>query len=112
MDNTNHIRTFSEEGRFWIVRMLTVAALFFICAPPNRAENVINEISAEQQRVTVSGKVTDAAGEPLIGAAVLEQGSRSNGVVTDLDGNFTIEVISNAVLVGGAAILTLKKNEN
>ena len=34
MDNTNHIRTFSEEGKFWIVRMLTVAALFFICAPP------------------------------------------------------------------------------
>ena len=99
MDNTNHIRAFSEEGKHWIVRVLTIAALFFICAPPNWAGNVNNEISAEQQSITVSGKVVDESGEPLIGAAVLEQGSSSNGVITDLDGNFTIEVKGNAVLV-------------
>jgi TonB-linked SusC/RagA family outer membrane protein len=101
MDNTNN-RTFSEERKRWIVRILTLAALFFIYAPPYWAENVNLETPAEQQRKTVSGKVVDAAGEPLIGAAVLEQGTRSNGVVTDLDGRFTIEVGANAVLVASS----------
>ena len=39
----------------------------------------------------VKGKVIDANGEPVIGAAVVAQGT-SNGVVTDLDGNFEIRV--------------------
>lgn len=99
MDNTKHIRAFSEERKQWIVRILAIAALFFIYAPPYWAENVTNEISAEQQKITVSGKVVDVNGEPLIGAAVLEQGSRSNGVITDLDGNFTIDVNANGVLI-------------
>ena len=102
MDNTNHNRTFSEERKRWIVRILTFAALFFMYAPPYWAENVTLETPAEQQRKTVSGKVVDATGEPLIGAAVLEQGTRDNGVITDLDGNFTIEVGANAVLVASS----------
>ena len=75
------------------------SSILHLCPPPYWAENVTNEISAEQQKITVSGKVVDVNGEPLIGAAVLEQGSRSNGVITDLDGNFTIAVNANAVLV-------------
>ena len=46
----------------------------------------------------VSGKVVDATGEPVIGASVMVKGT-SIGAVTDLDGNFTISVPSNAVLV-------------
>lgn len=37
----------------------------------------------------VTGRVTDAAGEPLIGVSVVVKGT-SQGGVTDLDGNFTI----------------------
>ena len=39
----------------------------------------------------VKGKVIDANGEPVIGAAVVAQGT-TNGVVTDVDGNFEIRV--------------------
>lgn len=50
------------------------------------------------QNITVTGVVSDATGEPLAGATVLQKGS-SNGVATDLDGKFTISVPSKANLV-------------
>ena len=51
---------------------------------------------AQAQKVT--GMVQDAkTGEPLIGVSVLEVGT-TNGIVTDLDGNFTISVQPNAKL--------------
>ncbi|WP_421876628.1 SusC/RagA family TonB-linked outer membrane protein [Marinoscillum sp.] len=45
----------------------------------------------------VSGKVT-GDGEPLPGATVMEKGT-TNGTVTDIDGNFRLEVTNDAVLV-------------
>ena len=50
------------------------------------------------QKITVSGTVTDPTGEPLIGASVLVQGT-SNGVATDIDGNYSISVDANGTLV-------------
>lgn len=46
---------------------------------------------------TVTGVVSDDSGIPLPGASVVEQGT-SNGVSTDFDGNFSIEVAEGAVL--------------
>ena len=40
-----------------------------------------------QQGRTTSGKVIDQNGEPIIGANVVVKGT-SNGVITDVDGNF------------------------
>lgn len=44
----------------------------------------------------VKGIITDKAGEPIIGANVMEKGSTTNGTITDIDGNFTLEVADNA----------------
>lgn len=49
------------------------------------------------QTITVTGHVSDEQGEDLIGATIIEKGT-SNGTAADIDGNFTIEVPSNAVL--------------
>ena len=46
----------------------------------------------------VTGTVTDANGEPIIGANVLVKGESGKGVITDYDGNFAITVSSDAVL--------------
>ena len=46
---------------------------------------------------TVTGVVSDDGGIPLPGASVVEQGT-SNGVSTDFDGNYSIEVAEGAVL--------------
>lgn len=58
-----------------------------------------NEPQAKPQNiVTVRGIVTNAAGEPLIGAGVFVSGT-STGVTTDLDGAYAIEAPASAELV-------------
>lgn len=50
-------------------------------------------------QIQVKGTVvSDKDSEPMIGVAILEQGT-SNGTITDVDGNFSIQVKSNATLV-------------
>ena len=53
---------------------------------------------AHQEKVKVSGRVVDAAGEPVIGASVIEKGS-SNGTITDMDGNFILNVGSKDAIL-------------
>lgn len=47
----------------------------------------------------VTGVVKDVMGEPLIGANVVEKGRSTNGVITDFNGKFTLEVDESASLV-------------
>lgn len=48
---------------------------------------------AQAQTLAVKGNVVSKAdGEPIVGAAVIENGNSTNGTVTDLDGNFTLTV--------------------
>lgn len=53
---------------------------------------------AVQQAKKVTGHIVDADG-PVIGASVVEKGNPKNGAVTDLDGNFTLNVKPGATLV-------------
>ena len=63
------------------VRFALVAMLLFFCAA----------VEAH----TVKGNVKDSMGEPVMGATVMEKGTK-NGVVTDFDGNFTIKMQSTS----------------
>ena len=51
-----------------------------------------------QSKLTVKGKVADVNGEPLIGVTVIEQGT-VNGVMTDADGKYSINVAKSATLL-------------
>lgn len=51
----------------------------------------------EQSQQKVTGKVKDANGEPLIGVSILVKGT-TNGTVTDIDGNFSLQADKGAVL--------------
>ncbi len=53
--------------------------------------------SAEQQKNTVRGTVTDQAGEPIIGASIVIKGT-TKGVVTDTEGRFSIDVSNGSTL--------------
>ncbi len=53
---------------------------------------------AHGKKIKVRGVVKDDMGEPVIGATVMEKGSTNNGVVTDMDGNYTIEIPSDGML--------------
>ncbi|WP_321518101.1 TonB-dependent receptor [uncultured Bacteroides sp.] len=59
-------------------------------------QGVSIEQSVNQSR-KISGHIADQNGETLIGVSVAQKGT-SNGVITDLDGNFTLNVPVNAVL--------------
>lgn len=63
--------------------------------PPLYAANT--EVSVNQQARTVTGTVKDAKGETLLGVNVVVKGT-TNGTITDLDGKYSLEVPSNAIL--------------
>ena len=54
--------------------------------------------SAALAQVTATGTVKDSGGEPLIGASVIEKGTK-NGTSTDIDGRFSLNVKQGATLV-------------
>ena len=77
-----------KNNCFQLNRKVWLAAIMLLClAFPSLA-----------QKITVTGHVVDDQGEDLIGATVMQKGTR-NGTATDIDGKFTISVPGNAVLV-------------
>lgn len=64
--------------------------------PPIHASNA--NVSISQQARKVTGLVTDAKGEPLLGVNVVVKGT-TNGTITDLDGKYSLEVEPNSILV-------------
>lgn len=59
---------------------------------------LLSASSFAQTKIRVSGKVSDPSGMSVIGAAIVEEGNSGNGVITDIDGNYSIEVNPDAVL--------------
>ncbi|WP_199830399.1 SusC/RagA family TonB-linked outer membrane protein [Parabacteroides bouchesdurhonensis] len=55
-------------------------------------------LTISQDRKIVKGKVVDDKGDPLIGANILEK-STTNGVITDIEGRFTLKLQNNDVLI-------------
>ena len=79
---------------------LVLLALFGVSAPfaANAAVESVLSSQSTQQAKTITGKVVDVAGEPIIGASVLVKGS-STGSVTDIDGKFSVEAPVGSTLV-------------
>ena len=73
---------------FNTIRCLFLAGLLIVSGAETFAQNV-----------TVKGKVTDSRGEPVIGATVMLSSNQTVGTQTDLSGNYSISVPSNASLI-------------
>lgn len=56
-----------------------------------------NVVIVQQQTISVTGTVIDASGEPLVGVNIVEAGT-VNGVISDFEGKFTLNVKPNATL--------------
>lgn len=65
----------------------------------DRNINITRKTYATQQKQTkhITGKITDVNGEPIIGANVIEKGT-TNGIITDIEGNFDLNVTSSSIL--------------
>ena len=56
-------------------------------------------ITAFAQKLNCKGTVIDVHGEPVIGATVIQKGgTKTNGVITDLDGHFTLDVDQGSII--------------
>ena len=53
----------------------------------------------QQQVRTITGRVLDKAGEPIIGVTIVDKNNAGNGTITDSDGNFTIKVGGKSTLL-------------
>lgn len=58
----------------------------------------VHATTQQSSTYKVTGVVKDINGESVIGASVLEKGT-TNGIITDIDGNFTLSVHPNSTLV-------------
>ena len=84
-----------------VKRCALVAGAFAMASMGNVYQVQASELHVsevlQQAKRQIKGKVVDAAGETVIGANVLEKGT-TNGVITDIDGNFVLNVSSGATL--------------
>lgn len=90
MENNKRLRLFS---RVYFIQWLFLTALFSLVT-----------MNGYAQGKAVTGKIIDSTGEPVIGASVLVKGT-SNGVISDIDGNFSLQGV--AFPVANDAILQI-----
>lgn len=77
---------------------LCCAAVGAQAAPIDNVIDTPTSVSAvAQQTKKITGVVVDETGFPVTGANVIEKGT-TNGVITDLDGNFSLEVADGATI--------------
>lgn len=53
---------------------------------------------SQQQKKEIKGTIVDVNGNPVIGANVIEKSEVRNGTVTDINGNFKLNIAENAVI--------------
>ena len=93
---------FAERKKFTTGKLVATGAVAMcllgsIGASEANAAPIPQVVATTKATQTASGTVTDAAGNPLIGANVLVKGT-TKGVVTDLDGRFSLKVAPGAML--------------
>lgn len=85
-------------------RGLAVAAIAALCLSGNwggvevKAAPAPQVVAAQKATMTISGTVKDENGAPLVGANVMER-STTRGIVTDIDGKFTLKVAPGSTII-------------
>lgn len=90
----------NEFLKFSSRRILFSAAMAtaLLTGSPLQAFADVNEVQSVLQSGTVKGLVVDTSGEPIIGATIAVKGT-GTGMISDIDGNFTVNASPKATLV-------------
>jgi len=83
------------------IKVSTLLLVMVLCMFSTNIYSIDSPVMSESQQnnpLKISGTVTDKNGETLIGASVSVKG-QTKGTVTDLDGNYTIDVAAESILV-------------
>lgn len=87
-----------RNNRKALAALLLCSSFITGCPLAVMAESNRSILEVVQLQIKVSGVVKDAMGEPVIGASIQEKGT-SNGIITDINGNFSLSVNQGATLV-------------
>ena len=82
--------------------LLVFLALLPFTLPANAtvsSDPIDGETEELTDSVTIKGIVTDINGETIIGATIVEKNKPENGVVTDIDGKFSLKVSPKSIIV-------------
>lgn len=66
--------------------------------PFYRLPDAARQKSQQQERL-ITGRVSDKTGEPVVGATIVDKRTTNNGTITDIDGNYSLKVGDNSILV-------------
>jgi TonB-linked SusC/RagA family outer membrane protein len=93
--NGNSIATLEKQ-----MKIMTLCALFLTAGTgmANAGDRQQATPDRQQSETRVTGIVVDRTGEAIIGANVVEKGATANGTVTDVNGNFVLNVATGATL--------------
>ena len=80
-----------------ILKSSLASTMFTYRVLPDGSYVIVNRGVNPPQKISVKGMVVDEHGEPVIGASIVVKGT-TQGVLTDVDGNFNIIVPSEAIL--------------
>lgn len=78
-------------------RQITISRKPGAAENEKKTENKVSTNEVQQTRKTISGTVREVNGEVIIGANIIEVGT-SNGTITDINGNFSLQVENNATI--------------
>ena len=80
------------KKRYYIAAMF---ALGLVAQPAilraNAADEANSIAAVQQQKQRISGLLTDSNGDPIIGATIRVQGTTNRGVISDVEGRYSIE---------------------
>lgn len=101
----NTLNSNLKSKHILLAGMLSLGAMT-VFAVPSLSGEITASYSVSQQSQTVKGVVVDkSTGEPIIGANVVVKGT-TNGVITDFDGNYTLDAPVGSILVLSWLFLT------
>ncbi|MDR0370348.1 MAG: TonB-dependent receptor [Prevotellaceae bacterium] len=85
-----------------LVSIMTLSAFLLLTVAwtaSARGGDSSETLKSQQTKIRVTGTVVDPAGEPVVGATIVEKGVVTNGTTTDADGRFSLGVSQRATLV-------------
>ncbi|WP_368341804.1 SusC/RagA family TonB-linked outer membrane protein, partial [Parabacteroides merdae] len=95
------VSTQGEDIRDVLEQIKSQAQITYIIKENNQIVlSALGYVSSSTQQNTrkITGIIKDQSGEPVIGANIVEKGT-TNGTITDIDGQYSLEVGSNSILV-------------
>lgn len=93
----NHLSVKEPIKQFLLITRTTLLLLLtsIFCSMAGSNLEGSSSILNQQQKKQITGTVVDEIGIPIIGANIIEKGT-TNGTVTDIDGNFSLNIEENA----------------